>query len=61
LRLSLIAEEIYAAGAYLSGDPVQVGTTRGQDFGKIVALILMILGILATAAGSTAITSLIGM
>jgi hypothetical protein len=57
----LIAEEIYAAGAYLSGDPVQVGTTRGQDFGKIVALILMILGILATAAGSTAITSLIGM
>jgi hypothetical protein len=57
----LIAEEIYAAGAYLSGDPVQVGTTRGQDFGKIVALILMILGILATAAGSTAITSLMGM
>jgi hypothetical protein len=57
----LIAEEIYAAGAYLSGDPVQVGTTRGQDFGKIVALILMILGILATAAGSTAITGLLGM
>jgi len=57
----LIGEEIYAAGAYLSGDPVQVGTTRGQDYGKIVALILMILGILATAAGSTAITSLLGM
>jgi hypothetical protein len=57
----LIAEEIYAAGAYLSGDPVQVGTTRGQDYGKIVALILMILGVLATAAGSSAITSLMGM
>jgi hypothetical protein len=57
----LIAEEIYAAGAYLSGDPVQVGTTRGQDYGKIVALILMILGILATAAGSSAINSLMGM
>jgi len=57
----LIAEEIYAAGAYLSGDPVQVGTTRGQDYGKILALILMILGILATAAGSSAITSLMGM
>jgi hypothetical protein len=57
----LIGEEIYAAGAYLSGDPVQVGTTRGQDYGKIVALILMILGILATAAGSTAITGLLGM
>jgi hypothetical protein len=57
----LIGEEIYAAGAYLSGNPIQGGAIRGQDYGKIVALILIILGVLATAAGSSAISSLLGM
>jgi hypothetical protein len=56
----LIGEEIYAAGAYLSADPMQVGTIRGQDFGKIVALVLMVLGILATAVGSSFIVDLLG-
>ena len=48
----LIGEEIYAAGAYLSKDPVQVGSIRGQDIGKVIAWILMFIGVLATAAGS---------
>jgi hypothetical protein len=48
---TLIGEELYAASAYLSREPVQVGTLRGQDIGK--ACILVTLGIgtaLATAA-----------
>ncbi len=40
---TLIGEELYAASAYLSREPVQVGTLRGQDIGK--ALILAVLGI----------------
>jgi hypothetical protein len=40
---TLIGEELYAASAYLSREPVQVGTLRGQDIGK--ALILGVLGI----------------
>jgi hypothetical protein len=40
---TLIGEELYAASAYLSKEPVQVGTLRGQDIGK--ALILGVLGI----------------
>jgi hypothetical protein len=56
----LIAEEIYAAGAYLSEDPIQAGTIRGQDFGKLVALILMIVGVLLTMAGSNFIVNLLG-
>lgn len=56
----LIGEEIYAAGAYLSRDPLQSGTIRGQDFGKAVAIILMILGVLATAAGSPFIANMLG-
>jgi len=48
---TLIGEELYAASAYLSREPVQLGTLRGQDIGK--ACILGALGLgtaLATAA-----------
>jgi len=31
---TLIGEELYAASAYLSKEPIQVGTLRGQDIGK---------------------------
>jgi hypothetical protein len=57
----LIAEEIYAAGAYISKDPIQVGSIRGQDIGKIIALILMLLGILTMAAGNEIIVNLLKM
>jgi hypothetical protein len=57
----LISEEIYAAGAYLSKDPIVSGTIMGQDYGKILAFILMLLGILATTFGSSIITDLLGM
>ena len=40
---TLIGEELYAASAYLSREPVQLGTLRGQDIGK--ACILVTLGI----------------
>jgi hypothetical protein len=35
---TLIGEELYAASAYLSREPVQVGTLRGQDIGKIIIM-----------------------
>ena len=35
---TLIGEELYAASAYLSKEPVQIGTLRGQDIGKAVIL-----------------------
>jgi len=57
----LIAEEIYAAGAYLSKDPVQVGSIRGQDMGKIIALVLIIVGVVIYAFGSSAILDLLKM
>src|SRR4029434_6495984 len=40
---TLIGEELYAASAYLSREPVQVRTLRGQDIGK--ALSLSVLGV----------------
>ena len=49
---TLIGEEFFAASAYLSHDPNQLGSLKGQDVGKLVVAGLMILGIgLTTAAG----------
>ena len=42
---TLIGEELYAASAYLSREPVQVGTLRGQDIGKAVVLAVILLGV----------------
>ncbi len=48
---TLIGEEFFAASAYLSNDPEQLGSLKGQDVGKIIAAVLLILGcLLATLA-----------
>lgn len=44
---TLLGEELYAAGAYLSNDPVQTGSLRGQDFGKLAILAIVIFGIIS--------------
>ena len=41
---TLIGEELYAASAYLSREPVQVGTLRGQDLGKGFILGVLLVG-----------------
>lgn len=56
---SLIGEEIYAAGAYLSKDPIQSGSVVGQDMGKAIAFILLLLGVILSAAGVKAFTTLL--
>ncbi len=43
---TLIGEELYAASAYLSREPVMLGCIKGQDFVKFVLLMVIILGIL---------------
>ena len=44
----LIGEELFAAGAYLSQDPMQVAGIKVQDIGKIVAVLLIIIGTITT-------------
>ena len=56
---ALIGEEIYSAGAYLSRDPVQSGSLVGQDIGKGIALILVVLGIILGAVGVTEFAKLL--
>jgi hypothetical protein len=43
---TLIGEELFAAGAYLSREPVQTGSLRGQDIAKLILLILVLVGML---------------
>ena len=51
---ALIGEELFAASAYLSGEPQQLGTVQGQDWGKFLAIGLIVIGcLLATAVSLT--------
>ncbi|WP_437204200.1 DUF6754 domain-containing protein [Planctomicrobium sp. SH664] len=42
---TLIGEEFFAASAYLSKDPDQLGSLKGQDFGKIILAALLFIGL----------------
>ena len=51
---TLIGEEFFAASAYLSGEADQLGSLKGQDVGKLIVAIGIIVGvILATIASMT--------
>jgi len=44
---TLIGEELFAASAYLSNEPKQLGSLKGQDIGKSLAMIIIIIGVIS--------------
>ena len=44
---TMFGEELYAASAYLSREPVSLGSVSGQDLSKMLILIVLLLGISA--------------
>lgn len=48
---TLIGEELFAASAYLSRDPQQLGSLKGHDFGKLMVILLIIAGVILEIAG----------
>jgi len=44
---TLIGEELYAASAYLSQEPSQIGPLKAQDLTKIVVIVIIVAGILS--------------
>ena len=44
---TLIGEELFAASAYLSRDPQQLGSLKGHDFGKLLVILLIVAGVIA--------------
>lgn len=55
----LIGEELFAAGAYVTRDPVQIGSIGGQDLGRLLAFILTVLAVLSVSLGSRALVDLL--
>jgi hypothetical protein len=51
---TLIGEEFFAASAYLSGSPEELGSLKGQDVGKVIVGVILLTGVaLATLASIT--------
>jgi hypothetical protein len=53
---TLIGEELYAASAYLSGEPKLVGGLKGADLIKIVIIVLILVGCVLETTGSHGLT-----
>lgn len=48
---TLIGEELYAASAYLSREPLQLGSLKGQDYAKALIMIVLLVGFILTTFG----------
>ena len=49
---TLIGEELFASGAYLSDDPVQKGSLRAQDLTKLLIVVAIVVGCADVTVGS---------
>ena len=56
---TLIGEELYAATAYLSKDPMFLGSLKGQDWSKVIILGMIVLGVALEILGVNWITTLL--
>lgn len=48
---TLIGEEMYAASAYLTRQPVEVASIKAEDFGKLAFIVVILLGIVLESFG----------
>ena len=49
---TLIGEELYAAGAYLSREPMLLSALKVQDFGKLFVMVSVFFGMILVAVGA---------
>lgn len=56
---TLIGEELYAASAYLSKEPMLLGSLRGQDWGKVVLFAVLVMGVVLEMLGVNWLTTLL--
>jgi hypothetical protein len=48
---TLMGEELFAAGAYLSGEPAMLGSIKGQDFTKAGLILFIVVGVVLKILG----------
>ncbi|OGR42159.1 MAG: hypothetical protein A2X35_06760 [Elusimicrobia bacterium GWA2_61_42] len=49
---TLIGEELYAAGAYLSKEPMLLSALKVQDFGKLIVMVSVFFGMILVVLGA---------
>ena len=54
---TLIGEELYAASAYLSREPMLLGSLKGQDYGKVMIFGAIVIGVILELFGITWMTT----
>ncbi len=52
---TLIGEELFAASAYLSREPLLLGSLKGQDMGKAILIAILVGGVILVSFGFTKI------
>jgi len=55
---TLIGEELYAASAYLSKEPLQLGALKAQDWSKVAIMVFLILGAITVSFGISWVVNL---
>jgi len=58
---TLIGEELFAASAYLSKEPKLLGSLKGQDIGKALILVAIIIGLILETFGIWSFSNLFGV
>lgn len=53
---TLIGEELYAASAYLSREPLSLGSLKGQDWAKLIIGVFVLLGTVLSSIGFAFLT-----
>ena len=56
---TLIGEELYAASAYISREPLRLGAIKGQDYNKLIILALILGGTLLALATNVRLTDIL--
>ena len=56
---TIIGEELYAAGAYVSGNKMRLGAIAGQDCIKLAVMAIIVLGTIMTSFGSSFVQELL--
>lgn len=57
---TLIGEEFYAASAYLSREPMLLGSVKGQDWVKSIVLLYLVVAMVAVSGGWPLLVSVLG-
>jgi hypothetical protein len=56
---TLMGEELYAASAYLSRDPLLLGSLKGQDWAKLLIMVVAVVGTALVSFGQTWVKDLV--